>query len=78
MRRAELRFLFDSSEDARVVFKSLTPEVKKRIPKTTVELDFEGREMVLSITASDTSSLRAAINSYLRWVDTAFKVKDVL
>ncbi|HEC81533.1 MAG TPA: hypothetical protein ENI42_03795 [Thermoplasmatales archaeon] len=78
MRKVEIRFLFDSSGDAEVVVKSLGPEVEKRIPKTTVKLGFDGREMVLFISAGDTSSLRAAVNSYLRWIETALNVKGVL
>ncbi|HID25807.1 MAG TPA: hypothetical protein EYP23_05040 [Thermoplasmata archaeon] len=75
MKKIRINFLFNLQEDLKVVMKSLEPEIKKRIPKTTVKLDYKGGEMVLTITAKDTSSLRAACNSYLRWVDTALNVR---
>ncbi|HDD57153.1 MAG: hypothetical protein DRN09_00320 [Thermoplasmata archaeon] len=78
MRRINITILFDSPDDREVVVKSLEPEVKKKIPKTKISLEHSDRELTLVISAEDTSSLRAACNSYLRWINTAISVKKVL
>ena len=78
MRRINITILFDSPDDREVVVKSLEPEVKKKIPKTKVSLKHSDKELTLVISAEDTSSLRAACNSYLRWINTAISVKKVL
>lgn len=78
MRHAEFIFVFDSEEEARVISGSLKPEVKHKIPKTDVELSVSKKELFLKIRARDTSSLRAACNSYLRWINTAINVKKTV
>ena len=37
-----------------------------------------GKTFKITIEASDLSSLRAAINSYLRWINTAIDVKKTI
>ena len=66
--RAELRFATDRAD---VVVRALSPEMSERIPRTRVEvLEGEG-EVVIRIEADDLASLRAALNSYIRWADVA-------
>ena len=78
MRHAKFIFVFDSEEEARIISGSLKPEVKHKIPKTDVELSVSKKELFLKIRARDTSSLRAACNSYLRWINTAINVKKTV
>jgi tRNA threonylcarbamoyladenosine modification (KEOPS) complex Pcc1 subunit len=70
-------FFFQSCDDAQVVADALTPEILHRIPKTKVEVQVEEKTLILNISAKELSSLRAACNSYLRWVDTAVKVAQL-
>ena len=75
MKKACFIFNFDSTEEARVIASSLDPEIKNKIPKTKVKVLLEKETFSLEIEAKDISSLRAACNSYLRWINTALNVK---
>jgi len=78
MRCAKFTFYFDSEDEAKVIVRSLIPEIKHKIPKTNVEVTSSGKTLYLKIETSDISSLRAACNSYLRWIDTALNVKKTV
>lgn len=78
MKNASFIFVFDSEKEARIVAESLTPEIKHRIPKTNVEVSISKKTFSLKIEAKDVSSLRAACNSYLRWINTALNVKKTV
>lgn len=67
----EATLVFHTSEPlARALHGALSPEATD-VPKTTTALDLAGPELRVRIAAEDLSSLRAALNSYLRWVDAA-------
>ena len=78
MKSAEFIFVLDSSEEAGVVAKSIDPEIKHKIPKTKVEINSKGEKIFLKIKADDISSLRAACNSYLRWISVALNVEKTV
>ena len=78
MKQASFLFTFDSSKEARIVVQSLSPEIKHKIPKTNVDFHLSENTLSFNIEASDLSSLRAACNSYLRWITTALNVKNVV
>lgn len=78
MKCAKFTFYFDSEDEANVIFKSLIPEIKHKIPKTNVEFSFSKKTLHLKIQTIDISSLRAACNSYLRWINTALNVKKTV
>lgn len=73
-RRAEFRFPCDSPEQAERLVRSLSIEANSGPPRTRVQVDSEGKDLVLRIEAGDTRGLRAAANSFLRWVQTALEV----
>lgn len=66
-------FLHFPLSTARALAGALAPETASgEVPKTraTCALDAEGA-LRIDIDADDLSSLRAAVNSYLRWADAA-------
>ena len=75
IKKANFIFIFDTTDEAKVVSESLMPEIKHKIPKTNAKLSCDGNRFLLEIQADDVSSLRAACNSYLRWINTALDVK---
>ena len=77
-KNALFKFFFDSSSEAALVAASLSPEIKQKIPKTDVELTQSKNKLFLKIKSEDVSSLRAACNSYLRWINTALSVKQLV
>lgn len=78
MKKTKFIFSFDSEDEAKIVAESLNPEIKHKIPKTNVEVSLHGKTFSLEIEAKDISSLRAACNSYLRWINTALNVKKTV
>ncbi len=60
---------FRSSHEVEAVMTALRPEVESAPSKrSTVRLEGEGRRVTLTVEASDVNGLRAAVNSYLRWL----------
>ena len=78
MKRTTFKFVFDSEDEARVVAESLKPEITHKIPKTNATISLSDKTLNLEIEAKDVSSLRAACNSYLRWINTALNVKKTV
>lgn len=74
MRRATIRL---EGPDARTVHEALRPETGRDVPKARVSLRYARGRLTLTIDAEDTSALRAAVNSYLRWADVAARVRRV-
>ena len=72
MHRATITF---AGPEARVVYESLRPEAGRDVPKARVSLRATRSRVALTIDADDTSALRAAVNSYLRWADLAARVR---
>jgi KEOPS complex subunit Pcc1 len=53
------------------VYGALTPEAGREIPRTKITASRSGHEVVLKVEATDLAALRAALNSYLRWIKVA-------
>ena len=75
MKRISINLEFDTNKEAEIVHTALIPEINNKLPKTTVEIYINQNVVNLNIVADDTSTLRAAINSYLRWINTALEVQ---
>jgi KEOPS complex subunit Pcc1 len=56
------------NKKAFVVAQSLHPETARTIPRTQVDIKEIADKILISVQASDVSALRAALNSYLRWM----------
>lgn len=67
-------FKFNSGEEARVVSESINPEIKIKIPNTDVKVSIYKKTFFMDIKAKNVNSLRAACNSYIRWINTALDV----
>ncbi|HJX04990.1 MAG TPA: KEOPS complex subunit Pcc1 [Thermoplasmata archaeon] len=66
--RAELRF---ATRHAEVVAAALRPELSEKIPRTKISVGREGDGVTVRIEADDRNALRAALNSYIRWMNVA-------
>jgi len=78
IKKASFVFYLNSSSDAALIASSLSPELKQKIPKTDIKINQVDKTLLLTIKSNDISSLRAACNSYLRWVNTAISVKELV
>jgi tRNA threonylcarbamoyladenosine modification (KEOPS) complex Pcc1 subunit len=62
------------TEESETLEASLRPEASRPLPRTRLAMSAGEGELRLEILARDTSALRAALNSYLRWASAALKV----
>ena len=67
--QAIIRLNFSSEKQLKVVLEALKPETKTPpTRRSKVQMKGKGNSLTLNFKARDTSALRAAINSYLRWI----------
>ena len=78
MQQHEAVFRF-TTEHAGRIYRSLLPELADEVnPRSVVSCRLEGDDtLVLTVTAQDTSSLRAALNMYLRLVNVADEMQEL-
>jgi KEOPS complex subunit Pcc1 len=60
---------------SRAITDSLAPEMDRKIPRTKVNITWK-EDILLDIQAQDTNALRAALNSYLRWVKVTIDTRE--
>jgi len=68
MHQAELVFSFPPPI-ARAIHGALAPETDAQVPKTRSRALLDAGGMRIHVHADDLPSLRAAVNSYARWID---------
>jgi KEOPS complex subunit Pcc1 len=74
----EFQIEFQDVKQAEIVLKALEPEVDSSpSERSRVELNLTGKVLDVNITASDATSLRASVNSYLRWIMLSLDVLNV-
>jgi tRNA threonylcarbamoyladenosine modification (KEOPS) complex Pcc1 subunit len=72
-----LRFSYAHAR-ARAIAAALAPEAaQSEVPKTRGDVRADGDALLVDIMAEDLPSLRAAVNSHLRWIDAAEKAARV-
>lgn len=76
--KASFIFTFKSSKESKLIAKAISPEIKHKIPKTIVTLSFTKNILNLTIESDDITTLRASSNSYLRWINTAINVNELV
>jgi KEOPS complex subunit Pcc1 len=74
MLRAELRIEGPAADTAAA---AISPEAGRELPRTSTEIIREDGAAVIRITASDTSAMRAAVNSYLECIKVVEDIGDL-
>ncbi len=60
---------FANEKIAQAVYEAIIPEIKRPPSgRADVKIKLVGNKIILNISTTTISSLRAAINSYLRWI----------
>ncbi|MGF7118227.1 KEOPS complex subunit Pcc1 [Methanobacterium oryzae] len=76
--KVEFKIKFESLNDAEVVLKTIEPELQSApSDRSSVNLSLQGNTLKLVIDAEDTPSLRASVNSYLRWIILSCDVQNL-
>jgi KEOPS complex subunit Pcc1 len=77
--RAAVRLKFPSEKQLETILRSLEPEVKSPTStRSQASLAKKGDCLILKIEAKDTVALRAALNAYLRWINSMLSVFQIL
>jgi len=67
--KASVRLKFQSKKQLESIYKALEPETRTPLTKRSkVKITKDEDSLNLTFEATDTSALRAAINSYLHWI----------
>jgi len=75
MRRATIEI---ESDRGNLLNEALAPETERTIPRTKVKVGMKGGLLCIEFEAADVNALRAAINSYLRWVTVGLQTADLV
>jgi KEOPS complex subunit Pcc1 len=62
----------------KAIWGALFPEVGREIPRTRIKMIPGDGEIVLDVEASDIGALRAALNSYLRWIRISEEIGNMV
>jgi len=66
---ATVRLKFPTERHLSIVLNALKPEAGSALTsRAKVKLESEGKSLTMRFEASDTSALRAVVNSYLHWI----------
>jgi KEOPS complex subunit Pcc1 len=77
--KATVRLPFQSEKQLTALVNALTPEVNRQIgTRSKTILTTDGLVLVLNVKAEDTVALRAALNSYLRWINSTVNVLETV
>jgi tRNA threonylcarbamoyladenosine modification (KEOPS) complex Pcc1 subunit len=75
---AIIRLNFSSDKQLKVILEALRPETEtSATPRSKVNIKAERHNLVLKLKATDTSALRAALNSYLRLIGVAINIQKL-
>lgn len=76
--KAEFKIKFGNPEDAEIAFKTIEVELKSApSQRSSVSANIKNSILYLMIDAEDAHILRAAINSYLRWILLSHEVQKI-
>lgn len=73
--RAEIRI---EHENPDLIYNALRVEGERNIPRTSVRLELGQKYLKIFIDATDINALRAAINSYMRWINLCMRILEMV
>jgi len=77
--KATIRLKLASEKQLTTLLNALIPEAKAPATRrATVQLGKDGPVLVLTVEAEDTVALRSTLNAYLRWINSAVNVIDLV
>lgn len=68
----------DNNHDAKIMYNSIKPELSfARNERSTTTIDIKDNKIILIINSKDVVSLRASINSYVRWINLSNEILKI-
>ena len=75
---ATVRLKLVSKQKLQTILTALEPETNSPTSRSRASLTREGDYLLLKVEAKDTVALRAALNAYLRWINSILNVLQTL
>ena len=77
--KATVRLRLSSEKQLTTILDALVPEANRPVNvRAKAVLERDGNFAVLKVEAKDTVALRAALNTYLRWIGSTVKVLEAV
>ncbi len=76
--RATVRLKFTYEKQLATVLEAVAPEAKAPVRRANVQLGKDGLFLVMTVEAEDTIALRSTLNAYLRWINSAVNVINLV
>ena len=77
--KATVRLKFSSDKQLTTLLNALMPEAGASVTRrSAVKLVKDDSFLLLTVEAEDTVALRSTLNAYLRWINSAINVIDVV
>jgi len=76
--KAKISINISSDKHLISLLEALRPETKKSGNRSKVNIKKDGSLIILNVEAKDTVALRAALNTYLRWIGSAIGALEVI
>ncbi len=77
--KATVRIPFRSEKQLTALVNALIPEMSRQMGiRSKASMTSQGQILVLTVEAKDTVALRAALNAYLRWMNSTINVLRVV
>jgi KEOPS complex subunit Pcc1 len=74
----QLEVELDSRKEAEIIYEALKPEIKfSHSSRTRSWMKIKDKKLILEVQARDSTSLRASVNSYLRWINLSCQVLEL-
>ena len=68
----------DNNHDAEIIYNSISPEVTyARNDRSVTDIELKENKIILTINSKDVVSLRASINSYVRWINLSLEILKI-
>lgn len=69
--KIELTFFFEDNVVSKIIYRALAPEINNPPTyRSKLKMELRENELIIKISSKDIVSLRAAINSLLRWINS--------
>ncbi|MEM1574423.1 MAG: KEOPS complex subunit Pcc1 [Nitrososphaerota archaeon] len=80
IKKAKAKIIFNIPEkEASIILKSLLPEIMNPATnRSKINLLIRNGELLMDIEAKDMTALRAALNSYIRWINMIIETLGVI
>ncbi|OED30678.1 KEOPS complex subunit Pcc1 [Methanosphaera sp. WGK6] len=68
----------DNTNEAEIIYNSISPELSfENNDRSKTIMTLKGKSIIIKINSKDVVSLRASINSYIRWINLSTEILKI-